>query len=643
MAERYNPNSLNRSVAIIGLTQEGSKEDFSSPEINGIIQLPVTDEKVNQVLLKWAGHKSCEGMPLTPESPGGKTRSAVSKSTGKTKENTEETLSLLVKYSTPLPIQQNYSNRVSQADNSDGTLESFCKVSTLHNNQSGPPYQQPCHLGQLIPVNRNSFADLSQNNQVTEEDRLHHQNSNTASPQNFLIGGNQIQNQPLSSLILQRSAPDHMPTQEDHVSVHVPPNAVNTVYPEHYNHTYYHIQATDQNRPNTIPPHFVAINPPPLHPNTRVQNPGGLTSQAAPKADLSVVTTQASPDGEGGKIVGSPAYMISGQLGSKDMKITLLHDDLSKHSSKERIRRERIKESCDQLRFLLPSVAGKKSDMASILEMTVKYVRMIKERLPPAVLQEISQNIADTTTILPRKRNKELSANTKQARPRFAPPANVCEGPPGLPHPLPPFYMRSAPFQGKAPAIVTTTGPMYVPHLHIRPSHEHTQIPLQQHHIHQPEPASFRLAASPPSVFNSCNNGNTVRGTNTFQHQSAHEHVTINPHQDYNATHSSFHSKHIYHGNHPPIPPVPGHNYDMPQQWSFLKLPPIGNIFHSLGSGNLSQESVKHDPSESGRSTPTDPSSMTPPLWESSGNLMSSGRQDHAHINSPVMFKGTSM
>ena len=31
--------------------------------------------------------------------------------------------------------------------------------------------------------------------------------------------------------------------------------------------------------------------------------------------------------------------MISGPLGSKDMKITLLHDDLSKHSSKERIRR----------------------------------------------------------------------------------------------------------------------------------------------------------------------------------------------------------------------------------------------------------------------------------------------------------------
>ena len=37
------------------------KEDFSYHEINDVIQLPVTDERVNQVLLKWAGHKSCEG------------------------------------------------------------------------------------------------------------------------------------------------------------------------------------------------------------------------------------------------------------------------------------------------------------------------------------------------------------------------------------------------------------------------------------------------------------------------------------------------------------------------------------------------------------------------------------------------------
>lgn len=37
------------------------KEDFSSHGINDILHLPVTEETMNQVLLKWARHKSCEG------------------------------------------------------------------------------------------------------------------------------------------------------------------------------------------------------------------------------------------------------------------------------------------------------------------------------------------------------------------------------------------------------------------------------------------------------------------------------------------------------------------------------------------------------------------------------------------------------
>lgn len=225
---------------------------------------------------------------------------------------------------------------------------------------------------------------------------------------------------------------------------------------------------------------------------------------------------------------------------------------------------------------------------------------------------------------------------------RLAPTANVHEGPPRLPHPLQPFYMRSAPFQGKAPAMVTTTGPMYVPHLHIRPGHEHPQIPLQQHHVHQTEPASFRPTASPPSAFNSCHTVSNIRGANVLQHHPPHDHTTMNLHQECNAPHSSFHPKHIYHGNHPAVPSVSAHSYDMPQQWSFLKLPPIGNIFHSLSSSNLSQESAKQDSCESGRSSPTDSSSMTPPLWESSGSLIGS-RQDHMHMDSPIMFKGTSI
>lgn len=36
-------------------------EDFSAHGINDFIHLPVTDEKMNQVLLKWAGQKLSEG------------------------------------------------------------------------------------------------------------------------------------------------------------------------------------------------------------------------------------------------------------------------------------------------------------------------------------------------------------------------------------------------------------------------------------------------------------------------------------------------------------------------------------------------------------------------------------------------------
>lgn len=204
--------------------------------------------------------------------------------------------------------------------------------------------------------------------------------------------------------------------------------------------------------------------------------------------------------------------------------------------------------------------------------------------------------------------------------------------------------MRPAPFQGKAPTIVTTTGPMYVPHLHVRPSHEHTQIPVQQqqqHHVHPSDPGSFRPATS-PSAFNSCNAARNIRGANAMQRLPPHDHNTINIHQECNVPHTSFHSKHTYHGNHQTVPPS-GHTYDMPQQWSFLKLPAIGNIFHSLSSSNLSQGSSKQTSCESDTSSPTDSSSMTPPLWESSGSMIGSSRQDHAHLDSPVIFKGTSI
>ncbi|XP_019592092.2 spermatogenesis- and oogenesis-specific basic helix-loop-helix-containing protein 2 isoform X1 [Rhinolophus sinicus] len=69
----------------------------------------------------------------------------------------------------------------------------------------------------------------------------------------------------------------------------------------------------------------------------------------------------------------------------KSKKISLLH------SSKEKLRRERIKYCCEQLRTLLPYIKGRKNDAASILEATVDYVKYIREKLPPAVMGQITE------------------------------------------------------------------------------------------------------------------------------------------------------------------------------------------------------------------------------------------------------------
>ncbi|XP_022376404.1 spermatogenesis- and oogenesis-specific basic helix-loop-helix-containing protein 2 [Enhydra lutris kenyoni] len=68
----------------------------------------------------------------------------------------------------------------------------------------------------------------------------------------------------------------------------------------------------------------------------------------------------------------------------KNKKISLLH------SSKEKLRRERIKCCCEQLRTLLPYVKGRKNDSASILEATVDYVKYIREKIPPAIMGQIT-------------------------------------------------------------------------------------------------------------------------------------------------------------------------------------------------------------------------------------------------------------
>eukprot|EP00062_Callorhinchus_milii_P007033 gi/632948184/ref/XP_007889452.1/ PREDICTED: spermatogenesis- and oogenesis-specific basic helix-loop-helix-containing protein 2 isoform X2 [Callorhinchus milii] len=61
------------------------------------------------------------------------------------------------------------------------------------------------------------------------------------------------------------------------------------------------------------------------------------------------------------------------------------------HSTKERMRRERIKACCVQLQALLPHVKGRQTDVASILEMTVEYIRYICERIPKPMVSEMTE------------------------------------------------------------------------------------------------------------------------------------------------------------------------------------------------------------------------------------------------------------
>uniref|UniRef100_A0A7M5WYC7 BHLH domain-containing protein n=1 Tax=Clytia hemisphaerica TaxID=252671 RepID=A0A7M5WYC7_9CNID len=75
------------------------------------------------------------------------------------------------------------------------------------------------------------------------------------------------------------------------------------------------------------------------------------------------------------------SYMVSGQGSlNNPLNVTMLQDDPSKHNTKERMRRERIRRSCEQFRSLLPySNQSKKLDMATVMELTVFYIRLLQK------------------------------------------------------------------------------------------------------------------------------------------------------------------------------------------------------------------------------------------------------------------------
>ncbi|XP_060598264.1 spermatogenesis- and oogenesis-specific basic helix-loop-helix-containing protein 2-like isoform X3 [Ruditapes philippinarum] len=123
--------------------------------------------------------------------------------------------------------------------------------------------------------------------------------------------------------------------------------------------------------------------------------------------------------------IGSPSlFSMQGDSSHKVIDIRTLKQNCSKrnsakrpskasseHTSNEKHRRERIKDSCDQLRVLLPYIRGRKTDMASILEMAVDYLKIVNLCMPQSLHDQIVDILGKDPTLVP---NKESSFKTRK-------------------------------------------------------------------------------------------------------------------------------------------------------------------------------------------------------------------------------------
>ncbi|XP_054442684.1 spermatogenesis- and oogenesis-specific basic helix-loop-helix-containing protein 2 [Pteronotus mesoamericanus] len=88
------------------------------------------------------------------------------------------------------------------------------------------------------------------------------------------------------------------------------------------------------------------------------------------------------------------------------------------HSSKEKLRRERIKHSCEQLRALVPGGKGRKNDAASVLEAAVEHVQRVRDRIPPAVLGQIAEALQRNARFCKKQAPFQLPLPSAAATPR---------------------------------------------------------------------------------------------------------------------------------------------------------------------------------------------------------------------------------
>lgn len=83
------------------------------------------------------------------------------------------------------------------------------------------------------------------------------------------------------------------------------------------------------------------------------------------------------------------------------------------HCVKEKIRRDRIKFSCNELRRLIPNLNGVKTDMASLLETSVLWIQLINSNIPEQLLINV-QNKLEGLKIL--QGNKQYLSTQQQQK-----------------------------------------------------------------------------------------------------------------------------------------------------------------------------------------------------------------------------------
>ncbi|XP_032220030.2 uncharacterized protein LOC5519324 [Nematostella vectensis] len=552
---RYDSRSLNNTTSIIGITPaDYTGEDLSSQGLNDTLQLPLKVSDITQLLLKWAEQSSCKGMPLTPESPEDEVITA--RKAAEIIKETEEQAMLVAHVQSCEQIRRDQEQPTGLQHESSMNPSLMCTQA----------FSDYSHQSNMMTSNT-SIKDTSATQPLQDPSKTQSTGYGPRIPGSITAPCPSYRSaSPSMSYATQAHCASHLQNSlpypgcssqramESFPGQHMELRQLNQAM-----HPYSSgMSSSIPCRPVLRHPFASSVaggkilerrgNPPPVADNLHSYSAGKMQS------------------------VGTPAYIVSGTPGSKDMKITLVEDDLTKHSSKERIRRERIKESCDQLRFLLPNVTGKKTDMASILEMTVKFVRLVNERIPPPVMEEIARKLSPASTSQSRKRSHRDHQNTKQARMRIS--QQVQEERAVSPM-LTDDPMRTA----RAQALVSSPGPLYLPHMHMGPG-QHLMSHQSGYGYLQPQVVNYNNGCGSDPMSKDF----TPMQTSVITYGNSMPHV-IQPESDVNTFH---------HGQRLSATPltVNTSNLDSPQQWNFLKLPPINTISPSNSSVDLSASSL---------------------------------------------------